>query len=160
MLQGNDIEGNAGGQINCDSLCGSTFKDNHFENQRTAEGSAVAPMSFGSRPIPSSGIGATIGRNAHFSKIEDGDTLILKLDKGNDPITVTFTASDRDVKKIIRKINEKVSEIMKKVLTIASESTVSESKGQLMLASPTDLKLEPPPAPRLTIEELRPAKSW
>jgi hypothetical protein len=56
-VEGNDIEGNAGGQINCDSLCGSTFKDNHLENQAIPKGSTVIPsactvptMSFGSRP--------------------------------------------------------------------------------------------------------------
>lgn len=56
-VEGNDIEGNAGGQINCDSLCGSTFKDNHLENQglpanpciAIPEACKVPPMRFGSR---------------------------------------------------------------------------------------------------------------
>src|SRR5947209_2115503 len=86
-VEGNDIEGNAGGQVNCDSLCGSSFRNNHLENSRSVR---VPPMSFGSRPLLESSAGTTTGKNADFSRIADGDTLIIKVD-GDDSVTITFS---------------------------------------------------------------------
>ena len=86
-VEGNDIEGNAGGQINCDSLCGSTFKDNHLENQPLSrdvckpirEAWTVPPMKFGKRVILKSVSGIVTGIGAEFSKIVENDTLTLNI---------------------------------------------------------------------------------
>ena len=92
-VEGNDIEGNDGGQVNCDSLWGSTFKNNHLENQRLPGKSAtIPPMSFGSRRVPKASSGTTTGKNMHFKIVERG-TLTLNIDGGKD-IKIPFETGD------------------------------------------------------------------
>ncbi len=95
-------------------------------------------MSFGSRPLLESSAGTTTGKNADFSRIADGDTLIIKVD-GDDSVTITFSDTDKNIKAIIRKINDRAGK------SIAAESTAIDSKGQLELTSTSVLILHPPP---------------
>lgn len=135
-VEGNDIEGNSGGQIKCDSLCGSTFKNNHLENSRPpAKSATIPPMSFGSRSNPETSAGTTTGKNSDFLEIVDGDILILKVDGGAD-IQTKFKAGDQTIAEVAKSINLAMG-------TTGSEKIAFDSGGQLKLTSTRILDLYP-----------------
>ena len=152
-VEGNDIEGNSGGQVNCDSLWGSTFKNNHLENQRLPDKPSIPvpkpckipPMIFGSRRVPEASSGTTTGKTMHFKIVERG-TLTLNIDGGKD-INIPFETGDMKLSDIISNING----------TIAGKLIASDSGGRLKLTSTKilDLKRKPELGGQLTEEELQ-----
>jgi hypothetical protein len=112
-VEGNDIEGNDGGQVKCDSLCGSTLKNNHLENSRLPGKSAtIPPMSFGA--IAGSDletrVGTTTEKNSDFSKISSGDILTLSVD-GAVNVDTIFSDTDKDIEGIVASINKKMKKL-------------------------------------------------
>lgn len=99
---------------------------------------------------PEISAGTTTGKNSDFSKIVDGDMLILKVDGGGD-VQTKFEAGDNNIANVVNRIDN----------AMGPRGSILDSGGELNLASSKILVLHPPKEPwekeerRLTEAELQ-----